>query len=295
MEWTESLKRAVGYMESHLMEHIGAEEVAQHLHMSPFYFQKGFKIMTGYSVAEYIRCRRLYLAALDALSERAKVIELAYKYGYDTPESFTKAFSRFHGTSPNQLKGSASRIRTFLPLKITVEIKGGYDMDYVVEKMDAFSVIGLERMFDYESSYREIPMFWGEFHKDICGVAGTPEEKERLREFVGTHVIGEFAVCCEAEKGSREFPYLIAGHYQGGAIPNGFTVREIPAAEWARFRCVGPMPGAIQAVITRIFREWLPGNPDYEIALGINIEWYSGPNTDDADYLSEIWIPVKRK
>ena len=97
MEWTESLRGAIAYMERHLYEDIGADDVAEEVHISSYYLQKGFRIMTGYSIGEYIRWRRLYLAALDVISGEEKVIDLAYKYGYETPESFTKAFSRFHG------------------------------------------------------------------------------------------------------------------------------------------------------------------------------------------------------
>ena len=122
MEWITSLRQSVDYMESHMLENIEVLDVAKEVHISPFYLAKGFKIMTGYSISEYMRCRRLYLAALDVLTGREKVIDIAYKYGYDTPESFTKAFSRFHGISPSQVKKDTGKIRTFLPLKISMSI-----------------------------------------------------------------------------------------------------------------------------------------------------------------------------
>ena len=125
MEWTECLKKAIDYMEENLLNNISAEEVSAEVYMSSFYLQKGFKIMTGYSIAEYIRCRRLYMAALDVIAGKEKVIDLAYKYGYDTPESFTKAFTRFHGIAPKKNKGDTSKIKVFLPLRIIVSIKGG--------------------------------------------------------------------------------------------------------------------------------------------------------------------------
>lgn len=136
MEWTESLRSAIAYMEEHLLDDISADDVAEAVHISSFYMQKAFRIMTGYSVGEYIRYRRLYLAALDVITEKEKIIDLAYKYGYETPESFTKAFSRFHGMSPVQIRKDAFQIKTFLPLKIKLEIKGGNDMDVTVEKMN---------------------------------------------------------------------------------------------------------------------------------------------------------------
>lgn len=294
MEWTESLKRAVSYMEEHLLEDISAEEVAESLHLSSFYFQKGFRIMTGYAVMEYIRCRRLYLAALELCTGRVKVIDLAYKYGYDTPESFAKAFSRFHGVTPVRMKGDVAKIRPFLPLQIIVEIKGGYSMDYVVEKMDAMKMIGFERTATYENSYSEVPAFWEEFTA-LVKAEGKDENHRNMQEVVRACKVGEFAVCIEGDKDSEEFSYLMVGEYNGCEVPDGMKIFEIPAAEWARFRCVGPMPGALQAINTKIFREWLPGNPDYEISMGCNIEWYSYGDMGSADYVSEIWIPVKKK
>ena len=136
MDWTENLRHAINYIEEHILDDINSADIANSVYMSPFYFQKGFKIMTGYTVGEYIKCRRLYIAALNLISGNLKVIDAAYKYGYNTPESFTKAFVKFHGVSPVQLKKDVRKINVFLPLKINVSVKGGKDMDYVVETMD---------------------------------------------------------------------------------------------------------------------------------------------------------------
>lgn len=291
MEWTESLKLAVKYMEEHLLEDIGAEDVAACVYMSPFYFQKGFNIMTGYSVGEYIRQRRLYLAALEAAAGQQKIIDLAYKYGYQTPESFTKAFTRFHGVSPAQIKGDTKKIKVFLPLKITVTIQGGNDMDYTVEKMDSMQFIGIERMVSLESGYQVIPKFWSEFCAD-CSSGKNPNDVQQVIE---NCMIGEFGICIDDEPDCKQFRYMIAGKYNGGTVPNGMKLLTVPAASWAKFRCYGPMPGALQTVNTKIFNEWLPGNPDYEIAMGVNIEWYSMGNMNTPDYESAIWIPVKAK
>ena len=291
MEWTESLKRAINYMEKHLLEDIGADEVADQVYMSSFYFQKGFKIMTGYSIGEYIRNRRLYMAALELISNKEKIIDLAYKYGYDSPESFTKAFSRFHGVSPKQLKGDTRKIKTFLPLKIIVSIRGGNDMDYTIEKMDVIKVIGCDRNFAYEAAYTEVPKFWEEFSKNCINDKNSKETKRVIEECM----IGQFGICIEDAPGKKEFRYMIAGKYNGGNIPKGMKIFEIPKAKWAKFKCTGPLPGSLQSVNTQIFKEWLPGNPDYEIEMGINVEWYSCGNCNSFDYESAIWIPVKEK
>ncbi len=119
MEWLTSIRKAIDYMESHLEDNISAQDVADQVFMSSFFFQKGFSLMTGYGLGEYIRNRRLYLAALDLQKSDEKIIDIAFRYWYETPESFTKAFSRFHGVSPSQVR-EGSPVKPFLPLKIEI-------------------------------------------------------------------------------------------------------------------------------------------------------------------------------
>ena len=161
MEWLTSIRTAIDYMEEHLTDNISAQEVADRVYLSPFFLQKGFSLMTGYGIGEYIRNRRLYQAALDLKETDDKVIEIAFRYGYETPESFTKAFSRFHGATPSQVRGGAA-INTFLPLTIKLSIQGGNQMDYKITPMFPFKVIGFQKVFDNETAYTEIPKFWDE-------------------------------------------------------------------------------------------------------------------------------------
>lgn len=297
MEWTETLKRAVTYLEEHLLEEGAAEKAAEAAHLSPFYLQKGFKLVTGYSMGEYVRNRRLYLAGLEVIAGREKIIDLAYRYGYDTPESFSKAFHRFHGVSPAQLRQSPERLVPFLPLRITLSIRGGQGMDFIVEKMDGWRIIGMEREFSMDSSYREIPKFWDEFISTHCVPLWEGKKPETAQEkAIYDYNIGEYGVCIDEGTPDGRFRYLIAGKFDGQEVPEGLTVYDFPALEWAKFRCSGPMPESLQSVNTKIFQEWLPGNPDYEIARGFNIEWYSlEKDTSAPDYESGIWIPVKRR
>ena len=297
MEWTETLKRAIVYMEDHLLEEDPAEGAAKAVFLSPLYLQKGFKLVTGYSMGEYVRNRRLYLAGLEAIAGRERVIDLAYRYGYDTPESFSKAFSRFHGVSPAQLRQTPERLVPFLPLKITLSIRGGQGMDFVVKKLDELQLIGVEREFSPETSYQDIPRFWDEFIETQCAPLWSGKKPETaLEKAICECSIGEFGVCIDDCTAPGRFRYLIAGKYDGREVPEGLTVYTLPALEWAKFRCSGPMPESLQSVNTKIFQEWLPGNPEFEIAWGANVEWYSmEKDTSAADYESEIWIPVKRK
>lgn len=296
MEWTKSISQTITYIEDHLMEPFVTEVVAKEVGISSLYLQKGFKLMTGYSMAEYIRNRRLYLAALEVLAGQEKVIDIAYKYGYETPESFTKAFARFHGIAPRELKKNAHRMKVFLPLKIRISIQGGNDMDYVVEEMKGFKVIGFEREFSFDSSYQEIPKFWDEIcDKYFSRLWGKEKAEGEIEETICKCCVGEFGVCIDDVGEEGKFRYLIAGTYTEGKVPEGMVVYEFDDLLWAKFSCKGPMPGALQSVNTKIFNEWLPGNHEYDIAMGANIEWYSKGNTTDIDYESGIWIPVKKK
>ena len=298
MEWLTAMKKSIAFMDSHLCDDISADDVAAEIFMSPFYFQRGFKILTGMTPAEYIRNRRLYLAALDVLGGKEKVIDIALKYRYETPESFTRAFTRFHGVSPVQLKKSPQSLNIFLPLKITISITGGNRMeklDFTVSPMSGFKVIGFERIFDMENSYGEIPKFWDELREKYLGAVWSgKKELSEIEQAVKDNCIGEYGVCID-DIGGGKFRYLVAGKYCGGKVPDGMTLFEFPDLEWAKFNCTGPMPNALQNVNTKIFKEWLPGNPGYEMAAGCNIEWYDNSPMDSEDYKSAIWIPVKRK
>lgn len=295
VDWTESIRKSIDYIECHLMERDVLKDIPDVVFMSAFYLEKGFKMMTGYSMSEYVRYRRLYLAALDVIKNDQKVIDIAYKYGYDTPESFTKSFNRFHGVSPSTLKKDTSKMKVFLPLKIKVIIQGGNDMDFVVENMKSFKVIGFAKEFHYDTSYKEIPEFWGEvFSKYVGPLMKKDKPESEIEKTICNCGVGEYGISL-GDVGNGIFKYMIAGVYTEGEVPEGMSVYEIPEAQWAKFACKGPLPGALQSVNTKIYNEWLPGNPDYEISMGYNIEWYSKEDQSSIDYDSAIWIPVKRK
>ncbi|MBR4395032.1 MAG: AraC family transcriptional regulator [Eubacteriaceae bacterium] len=297
MEWITALKSAIAYIEENLETVSGADEVAEQVHMSAFYLSRGFQIATGYSVGEYIRCRRLYEAAM-RLSHQSgyRVIDAALDAGYETPESFSKAFARFHGFPPSEMKKNMNRFRIFRPLAISIKVTGGDRMEYRIEKKAAVTMIGFEREFKEDDSYKRIPEFWDEVF-DRYGDDSVDEEGTGalVRKAVAENGIGQYGICTD-DKGDGVFSYMIAGEYSGGDVPEGLKLREIPAAEWAVFPCKGPLPEALQTVNTAIWKEWLPGNRDFELAGSYTIEWYSVSGDSKAsDYESAIWIPVKEK
>lgn len=285
MGWMESIGKAIGYIEDHITEPISVDDIAGNVHISPFYFQKGFSLLCGYTVAEYIRKRRLALAGLELISTNAKVIDVALKYGYDSPDSFAKAFTRFHGITPAMVRRDGAVLKSFAPLKIKLSLEGGYLMDYKITQKDGFTVIGASRMFRYESGQQEIPKFWQEHF-----AAGN-----------GKIVCGMYGICYDENRKGDEFEYLIADNYNPAMeVPEGFVTRTIPAHTWAVFPSRGAMPKALQEVNNKIYSEWLPNCKDYEIAAGYNIELYEDPTKypkgiQDENYYSEVWIPVKKK
>ena len=279
MELVESLNFALQYIERHLLDETDSAEAARHIGLSRFYLERTFAALTGMSVSEYIRARRLTLAAQELITGEQKVIDLALKYGYDTPESFTKAFSRFHGVTPTVARRMSTLLRCQNPLAISIKMEGVNIMNYKMEQMDAFKVVGLEQNFHMDSSQQEIPKFWHTFFEQ-----GMHEK-----------VVPMFGICFDADANGN-FPYMIGEVLQPGkAVPEGMTVRELPAHLWARFACVGPMPGAIQSITRQIYSEWLPTNGTYEVAQYVEIEMYSEGDTTSNDYYSEVWIPVKKK
>ena len=296
MEWLSSIRTAINYMEEHLTDDISAQDVADRVYLSPFFLQKGFSLMTGYGIGEYIRNRRLYQAVRDLKETDDKVIDIAFRYCYETPESFTKAFSRFHGVTPSQVRDGAAG-KVFLPLTIQLSVQGGSQMDVKIAPMFPFKVIGFQNVFENETAYAEIPKFWNEIcEKYAYSVYAGNAPANPYEQALVDNCIGEYGVCID-DIGGGKFRYLIAGKYTGGAVPEGMVVYEFPRNAWAVFNCIGPNPQTLQSVNTRIFSEWLPGNPDYELSGNATLEWYDCVNGEmkDPDYHSAIWVPVKRK
>ncbi len=160
MEWAEAISEAVRFIERHITEDITLYDVADSVNMSPFYFHKGFSMLCGYSVMEYIRKRRMALAGEELITSDVTVMELAMKYGYDSPDSFTRSFSRFHGSTPLAVRRNHTMLKTFAPLKLTIALKGGYVMDYRITKKEAFTVLGVSKEFSYENAKQAVSMFW---------------------------------------------------------------------------------------------------------------------------------------
>ena len=294
MELIDELSKTIDYIEDNLLKDISVKKMSRKVGISEYYLQRSFQILTGYSISEYIRNRKLYLAARELSCSSNKIIDIAYKYGYETPESFTKSFTKFHGNTPSNVK-RGGKYNPFNRIKVTISIEQGEEMNVKITPMFPIKLIGFESEFNFETSYKEIPKFWDEICEKHCTriYAGedpiTPEEHA-----IVDNCIGEYALCMDGN--SKTFKYMVAGRYTGGDVPSGMKLVELERGDWAVFDCYGPNPKTLQETNTKIFNEWIPNNQEYEVRANYNIEWYDcTSDMKDSNYHSAIWIPVKKK
>lgn len=227
------------------------------------------------TVGEYIRARRMTLAAQELSGSDARVIDIAVKYGYDSPDSFAKAFQRFHGVTPSQAREPGVKLRSFAPMHIKVTLEGGGMLDYRIVEKASFTIVGIKRRFNSETSYQEIPKYWREWASDMKGLKG------------------RFGVCMDME--GKDFDYWIADLYAPWKdIPEGCGTTQIPGGLWAEFTCKGPLPDSLQRVNTQIWSEWLPALTGYQLAGNYSMEIYTPPAEKPEDDVSYICIPLKR-
>jgi AraC family transcriptional regulator len=286
MGWVESLQQAIDYMEEHLLEEISIEDIAKQANVSEFHFQRIFSVLTDITVGEYLRRRRLTLAAQELSTTESKIIDVALKYGYDTPESFSKAFRRQHGITPSQARNYAGKLKSYNRLTIQVKLKGANPMNYKIVEKESFMVVGVKREFSCENGENmvEIPKMWNDVHVD-----GT---NDLLFQLNNGEIQGVLGVCVDKRNsGSPLMDYWIAAAHNGDT-PEGLLELKIPASKWGVFEVHGAMPDAMHKAWKEIFSEWFPSN-QYEHAGTPDLEVYSEGNPSSPDYYSEIWIPLK--
>lgn len=275
--WNEGITNAVSYIEENLDKELNIDDIAAKAYVSSFHFQRIFSVLCGFTVGEYIRCRRLTLAAQELASGEEKVIDIALKYGYDSPDSFARAFARFHGVPPSAAKQKGIRLNAFAPLKIKLTLEGGTMLEYKIVEKAQFTVMGRSRIFNSDTSYEEIPKFW----------------TEHMQSGESKVVCGMYGICLDGD--GKNFEYLIADNYlPRSEVPEGYVTKVIPAGTWAVFPCRGALPKALQDVNTKIWSEWLPSCKSYKLAGNYNVEMYTPPCENPDDTYSEIWVPVEK-
>lgn len=155
MEWVVGIQRAIDYIEDHITEELDYEEIARTGFSSSYHFQRVFSILCGYTLGEYIRSRRLTLAGMELAADKIRVIDAAVKYRYESPDSFAKAFARFHGITPSAARERGARLRSFARLSIRISLEGGSSMDYRIEEKPEMVLTGYKRFFTGSPAERD--------------------------------------------------------------------------------------------------------------------------------------------
>lgn len=296
MEWVKLLQTAICYMEDHLLEKISYEDVARRVHMSSYHFHRTFSLMAGMTANEYIRNRRLSLAGQELQMTDTKVIDAAYKYGYETPESFTKAFSRFHGVTPKAAKIKGAQLSLFNALVIKITLEGGKAMDYRIVETGKTKYLAKVKAFKNEilndNENQEIPDFWTQCRtekvlQELCTLR--PEGKQDL-----------YGLCSPTKESESTFDYGIGvivdeetkGEKVEELLRDGYQMWEAKEGTYAVFSCYGEDGRCISEMWSRFFKEFLPQSgyghtdeTDYEIYF----------ERSEPGLFCELWIPVKEQ
>lgn len=291
MDWISGIQQAIDYVEAHLTEELDLETVAEQAYSSPFHFQRIFSVLCGFSLGDYIRMRRLSLAGEELARGRAKIIDLALKYGYDSPESFSRAFARFHGVTPSEAR-RGGKIRIFTPLSVKLTLTGGKRMDYRIEKRGAFRVVCKREPVGKPQSGAATP--------DITALWQTLGQNGTLSRLIACLpqnpvMKGLLGICFSSQLNGKQFPYGIGVEYDGRPVDPDLEIVDIPAQTYAVFQSRGKMPEAFIETYHRIVTEFFPQSTQYEYAESVEFEVYSSADTGDPNYFCEIWIAVREK
>lgn len=289
------IQQAICYMEEHIFDDISYVEVAKSVHMSSYNFHRTFSFIVGMTATEYIRKRRLTLAAQELQTTDISVIDAAYKYGYESPESFSKAFSRFHGSTPKQAKHKGAKLHLFNPLVIKIILEGGSIMDYRIEHRESQQFLALVRAFSNESSNddngRSIPDFWTEcWDKNLI-------DPMKLLRVEGKRDL--YGLCSPLKDSETHFNYGIGIMVDENTdttklehfTKNGYVIWETEPTDYAVFKCVGPDGDCLGETWNKFFKEFVPqtgytqtDDTDYEIYF----------EKGESGVFCELWVPVKK-
>lgn len=279
--WMERWNRAMDEIEQNLTGQIDYERLGRIACCSAYHFQRMFPYLAGVPLSEYVRRRRMSLAAADLQSGKDRIIDIAARYGYESPTAFNRAFRAVHGVAPSQVRSGGVTVKCYPRMVFRLTIQGGQDMQYRIETRAAFRVVGISRPLgcEIENNFREVPLMWDAAARDgtVAALAARMDGEPR-------GVLG-ISACA----GGEAWRYWIAVASQAEAGP--FETYLVPAATWAVFSGEGT-GRSIQELEKRIVTEWLPGS-GYEYADGPDIEVYLEPNPLHTRY--EVWVPVTRR
>jgi AraC family transcriptional regulator len=289
LDWITKMNESLDYVEENLAGEVDAAKAGKIANCSAYHFGRVFSYMAGVSLAEYIRRRRLTLAAFDLQQTNAKVLDIALTYGYDSPTSFTRAFQNIHGITPSEAKNPGVKFVAYPRLSFQITVKGVSQMNYRIESHDSFRIVGVRfsTTMENEQSFKDIPTFWPKFWQSDAPKKLLPIMRKDLPGVMGVCAMGE-----EMDPNGAFDYYIAVG--SDAPVPEGCSEFTVPASTYAIFDCVGPLPNALQDTMRRIMTEWLPTS-GYEYGSAPDLEVYSDGDTNAADYKSWIWMPVKKK
>ena len=283
MEWIDRLNKAIDYIENHITEEISYEELAEIACCSSYHFQRMFAYMADVPLSEYLRRRRMSLAAVDLQNKEAKIIDVALKYGYTSPTAFNRAFQSVHGIAPSFARKEGASIKSFPPIRFKIVIKGVEELNYRIEVKEAFRIVGISQPLyhEIEKNFSVVPQMW-----QNAAMNGIVPKLTSMMDSEPEGVLGVSA--CNSE---QEWKYFIAVA-STKALDNTLEDYMIPPFTWAVFSGEGQCPQAIQELEQRIVTEWLPTS-GYEYDNGPDIEVYINADPQNAKF--EVWIPVVKK
>lgn len=282
MEWIKRLNKAVTYIEEHITEEIDYDKVAKIACCSTYHFQRMFSYMANVSLSEYIRRRRMSLAAVDLQSSDKKIVDIALKYGYSSPTAFNRAFQNVHGTAPSLIKKGGISMKSYPSISFKITVKGVEELNYRVEKKEAFRIVGISKPLhkEIEKNFAIVPKMW-----QTAAMDGTIN---KLANMMNDQPMGLLGV--SACNNNEEWKYFIAVS-SSMEIDENLEEYYVPACTWAVFAGSGTNK-SIQELEQRIVTEWLPTS-GYEYANAPDIELYLNSDPDNVQY--EVWIPVVKK
>ena len=298
MDWIADMQKAITFMEDHLLEEINYEDVAKHVHTSAYEFHRAFSFLTGMTANAYIRNRRLSLAGREIVETDARITDIALKYGYDTPESFTKAFTRFHGVAPRVAREESGKLILFNPLIIKLTVDGGKSMDYRIVQTEEKKFIALTRTFKTEiindDDNHEIPDFWAECNQNQMLSPIWMLKEDGKRDLYG--------LCTPTPEGSTTFDYGIGikidedtPDFDPAALEEkGFRMWDVPAGTYVVFDCIGENADVIGEVWSKFYKEFLPQS-GYEAVDETDYELYFDTEGARENLICELWIPIRKK
>ena len=290
MDTLTSMNKALEYIEENLTDELDYSQISKIAFCSEYHFKRMFSFLAGISLAEYIRRRRLTLAAIELKNKNLRIIDIAVKYGYISADSFSRAFQNLHGILPSEARKEDAQIKAYPKMTFQLSIKGGNEMNYKIVEKQSFKIVGFKK---------RVSMVFKGINLEIADMTSllTPEIIKQLKSISNVEPLGIISASTnfseERMEGKGELDHYI-GVASNSDDTASFNVLNVNSGTWAVFEAIGPFPETLQDVWGRIYSEWFPSS-GYETVIGPEILWNENPDTGNPKYKSQIWIPVRKK